>query len=519
MNRALIAPFVALMVALSSLLALPGISRGDQAVAGSMASPTGASVLPAASAAANLPSVSVSPTASAAAPSIASPIDTGDTAWMLTSSALVLMMTAPGLALFYGGLVRRKNVLATMMHCFILMAVVTVLWAIVGYSLAFDVGNPFVGGFHYAFLRNVGFSPSIYAPTIPHTTWMVYQLMFAIITPALICGAYAERMKFTSMLFFSTAWLLFVYCPMAHMVWGNGGLLNAWMGGKIPALDFAGGTVVHITSGVSALVVAIVLGQRRGYRSVPMPPHSVVLSVVGAAMLWVGWFGFNAGSALHASGLASNAFVATHFAAATGTLGWTFIEWYRTGKPTVLGAISGAVAGLVVITPAAGYTLPMWALLIGFVGGIFCYFTATSLKHAFGYDDSLDAFGVHGAGGTLGALLTGVFAVAAVNCPDSLNHNGRLGLIEGNLTTVVHQLLAILIAWAIAVVGTLVILKIVQKSIGLRVVESEEFDGLDLSQHGESGYNIEDAFSATYAGGGATLLDETPSRTSAFGPN
>jgi len=438
-------------------------------------------------------------------------MDSGDTAWMLTSAALVLMMTGPGLALFYGGLVRRKNVLATMMHCFILMGVVSVLWAIVGYSLAFDVGSPFIGGFRFAFLREVGVLPSEYAPTIPHTLWMAYQMMFAVITPALICGAYAERMKFSSMLMFSTLWLFGVYCPMAHMVWGKGGLLNAGMGGAIPAIDFAGGTVVHISSGVSALVCAIMLGRRRGFGSTPMPPHSVVLSVIGAAMLWVGWFGFNAGSALQANGLACNAFVATHFAAAAAALGWAMMEWLRSGKPTVLGAISGAVAGLVVITPAAGYTTPMWGMLMGFIGGIFCYFTATSMKHAFGYDDSLDAFGVHGTGGTLGAILTGVFAVNAVNAVASVNGNGTkgMGLIEGNVTTVLHQVMAAGLTWVIAIVGSIIILKVVDAVLGLRVTEEEEYEGLDLSQHGESGYNIEDAYSATYAGGGATMSEES----------
>jgi Amt family ammonium transporter len=434
-------------------------------------------------------------------------VNAGDTAWMLTSTALVLMMTGPGLALFYGGLVRRKNVLATMMHCFILMALVSVLWAIVGYSLAFDVGNPFIGGFRFAFLRDVGVGPAEYAPTIPHTTWMAFQMMFAVITPALICGAYAERMKFSAMLTFSTIWLLVVYCPMAHMIWGKGGLFNSSFGGSIPAIDFAGGTVVHITSGISALVCALVLGRRRGYRTHPMPPHSVVLSVIGAAMLWVGWFGFNAGSALSAGGLASAALINTHFAAAAGALGWTFIEWYKGGKPTVLGAISGAVAGLVVITPASGFTLPMWAMLMGFAGGVICFFAATTLKHAAGYDDSLDAFGVHGIGGTLGAILTGVFAVAAVNLPVGFGHTTKLGLIEGNTTTVIHQLIATGVAWAIAAVGSVIILMIVKAIFGLRVDEEDEYAGLDLSQHGESGYNIEDAFSATYAGGGATLLN------------
>ncbi len=327
--------------------------------------------------------------------------------------------------------------------------------------------------------------------------------MFAIITPALISGAYAERIKFGGMAIFSIAWLLLIYCPMAHMVWGKGGLFNIGVGnvvGRLPALDFAGGTVVHVSSGVSALVCAMLLGHRRGYGKMPMPPHSVVLSVIGAALLWVGWFGFNGGSALAANALASNAFVATHFAAAAGALGWVLIEWIKGGKPTVLGAISGAVAGLVVITPASGFTTPMWGMLMGFIGGIVCFFGATSLKHAFGYDDSLDAFGVHGLGGTLGAILTGVFAVAAVN-----NHSG---LIEGNVRQVLHQFAATGITWIIAGVGTLVIFKTIDLTVGMRVSESDEHEGLDLSQHGESGYNLEDAFSATFGGGGATLIDD-----------
>ena len=420
-------------------------------------------------------------------------INTGDTAWMLVSTALVLMMTGPGLALFYSGLVRRKNVLATMMQSFILMAAVSVVWAVVGYSLAFDAGNPFIGGLRFAFLREVAAAPVEYAATIPHTNWMAYQLMFAIITPALICGAYAERMKFSSMLLFSIAWLLAIYCPLAHMVWGKGGFFNAFSNGTIPALDFAGGTVVHISSGVSALVCALVLGKRRGYGKVPMPPHSVVLSVIGAALLWVGWFGFNGGSALAANGLASNAFVATHFAAAAATIGWVLAEWLKSGKPTVLGAISGAVAGLVVITPAAGFTTPMWGMLMGFIGGMVCFFAATSLKHALGYDDSLDAFGVHGVGGTLGAILTGVFAVGAIN--------GKPGLIDGNAAQLGHQIVATLITWGFAAIGTLVILKVVDVICGLRVSESEEHEGLDLTQHGESGYNLEEAFGSAFGEG------------------
>jgi Amt family ammonium transporter len=414
---------------------------------------------------------------------ITAEISAGDTAWVLTSSALVLMMTGPGLALFYAGLVRRKNVLATMMQSFVLMAAITVLWGIVGYSIAFDSGTPFFGGLRFAFLRDVGFGPAAYAGTIPHTTFMVFQGMFAIITPALICGAYAERMKFSSMLLFSVLWLLFIYCPLAHMVWGEGGFFKA----NVPALDFAGGTVVHISSGVSALVCALVLGRRVGYGSTPMPPHSVVLSVIGAALLWVGWFGFNGGSALGANSLASNAFVTTHFAAAAAALGWMFAEWLKTGKPTVLGAISGAVAGLVVITPAAGFTTPMYALLMGAAGGVMCFFAATTLKHALGYDDSLDAFGVHGVGGTLGAVLTGVFAVSAVG--------GTAGLVEGNAQQVFNQILATVGTWVLAAVGSFIILRIVDVLLGLRVSESDEFEGLDLTQHGESGYNFEEAFS------------------------
>ncbi len=420
-------------------------------------------------------------------------IDKGDTAWMLTSAALVLMMTGPGLALFYCGLVRRKNVLSTMMQCFVLMAVSTVVWAVIGYSLAFDTGNIFIGGLNFAFLNGVGMEPAEYAGSIPHTNWMVFQLMFAIITPALICGAYAERMKFSAMLLFSTLWLLVIYCPLAHMVWGKGGLFNAFNadpnGWNIPALDFAGGTVVHISSGVSALVCALVLGKRHGYGRSPMPPHSVVLSVVGAALLWVGWFGFNGGSALEAGGLAAHAFINTHLAAAAATLGWLLVEWIRTGKPTVLGAISGAVAGLVVITPAAGFVTPMHALLMGVIGGVICYFGATRLKHALGYDDSLDAFGVHGIGGTVGAVLTGVFAAAAVN--------GMPGLLEGNGTQLTNQVIATALTWAISGAGTFVLLKLVDLVIGLRVTEQEEHEGLDLTQHGESGYNLAEAFGGT----------------------
>ena len=410
---------------------------------------------------------------------------------MLTSSALVLLMTGPGLALFYGGLVRKKNVLGTMMQSFAMMAVITVLWAIVGYSLAFGTGNGFIGGFHNAFLRGVGLQPDVdYAATIPLQTFMVYQLMFAIITPALITGAFAERMKFSAMLLFLILWSLFVYDPMAHMVWGKGGLLNASLGGRFPTLDFAGGTVVHVTSGVSALVCALYLGKRLGYPKVAMPPHSVVLSFIGACLLWVGWFGFNAGSALGAGGLATSAFVATHFGAAAAAIGWSGAEWLRNGKPSALGAISGAVAGLVAITPAAGFVSPMSALIIGLIAGVFCFWMVTKVKSRFGYDDSLDAFGVHGAGGTIGALLTGIFASSVIN-PIFKDASGNVlpsGLIEGNPHQVLNQCVGIAIAWVLGIVGTLVLLKIVDKVVGLRVTEEQETQGLDLSQHGEEGY-------------------------------
>ena len=414
-----------------------------------------------------------------------------DNAWMLTSAALVLMMTGPGLALFYSGLVRKKNVLGTMMQSFALMAVITVLWGLFSYSLSFGAGNSFIGGLQNLFLKGVGSAPDPdYATTLPAQTFMIYQLMFAIITPGLIAGAFAERMKFSAMLVFMVLWSIIVYDPMAHMVWGKGGLLNASLGGRFPTLDFAGGTVVHVTSGVSALVCALYLGKRVGYPKQAMPPHSVVLSFIGVCLLWVGWFGFNAGSALAAGSLATSAFVATHFAAAAAALGWAGAEWIRNGKPSVLGGISGAVAGLVAITPAAGFVKPMHALFIGLIAGIFCYWMVAKVKARFGYDDSLDAFGVHGAGGTLGAILTGVFAVSTVNpiLKDSQAHTLASGLLEGNAHQLVNQLVGVAIAWALAIVGTLVILKLVDLTIGLRVSEEDEMQGLDLSQHGEEGY-------------------------------
>jgi Amt family ammonium transporter len=417
-----------------------------------------------------------------------------DNAWMLVCSAFVLLMTGPGLALFYGGLVRKKNVLATMMQSFAMMALITVLWAVVGYSLCFASGNSFIGGIEHAFLHNVGAAPDAdYAATIPQQTFMIYQLMFAIITPALICGAFAERMKFSAMLLFMVLWSLLVYAPMAHMVWGKGGLLNAGLGGRFPTLDFAGGTVVHITSGVSALVCALFLGRRVGFPKEPMPPHSVVLSFIGACLLWVGWFGFNAGSALSSGSLATSAFVATHFAAATAAIGWAAAEWIRNGKPTVLGAISGSVAGLVAITPAAGFVSPMPALLIGLIAGVSCYTMVAMVKARLGYDDSLDAFGVHGAGGTIGALLTGVFATRLVNpiFKDAQGHPLPLGMIDGNFRQMGNQLVGVTIAIALAAVGSYVILWIVDFALGVRVSAEEELQGLDLTQHGEEGYSWE----------------------------
>jgi ammonium transporter, Amt family len=414
----------------------------------------------------------------------------GDNAWMLVSAALVLMMTGPGLALFYGGLVRRKNTLAIMMQSFALMALITVMWALVGYSLCFGGNGPVIGGFEHAFLRGVGAEPNPdYAGTIPQATFMVYQLMFAIITPALITGATAERMKFSGTVLFLTLWFLVVYAPLAHMVWGKGGLLNAALGGKFPCLDFAGGTVVHISSGVSALVCALYLGKRTGYPKQPMPPHSLVLSFIGACLLWVGWFGFNAGSALAASSLATSAFVATHFATAAAALGWSAAEWLRNGRASALGAISGAVAGLVAITPASGFVGPMPALAIGLIAGVVCYLMVTKVKAVFGYDDALDAFGVHGAGGTIGALLTGVFAQQVIN--PIFGAGKPVGGLDGHWSQIGNQLVGVLIAWGFALVGTLILLKVTDLITGLRVPEEQEIEGLDITQHGEEAYNLE----------------------------
>lgn len=417
-----------------------------------------------------------------------------DNAWILMCSALVLLMTVPGLALFYGGLVRQKNVLSTMLKSLISIGIVTLLWAFFGYSLVFSEGNAFIGSLDFAFLRGVGAEPNAdYAATIPQQTFMIFQLMFAIITPALITGAFAERIKFPAKIAFTTLWTIIVYFPLAHMVWGKGGFLNAVLGGTIPALDFAGGTVVHISSGVSALVCALYLGRRIDYKNEPTAPHNTVLSLIGAGLLWFGWFGFNAGSALSASALATNAFVTTHFAAASAMLAWTIVEWIKHGKPTVIGAISGAVAGLVGVTPAAGFVTPMSAIIIGLLVGVGCYLMVAEVKKIFGYDDTLDVFGIHGFGGTLGALLTGILATGAVNpiFKDAVGNALPVGLLEGNAMQLVNQLAGIGIAVALAVCGTLLILKIVDLAIGLRVSETEEIVGLDATQHGETAYIFE----------------------------
>lgn len=404
-------------------------------------------------------------------------VDSGDNAWMLVCSALVLMMTGPGLALFYGGLVRKKNILSTMMQSFVLMGLMTVLWAIYGYSLAFAPGNAFIGGLDHLFLAGVGTEAN---GTISHYTFMVFQLMFAIITPALISGAFAERMKFSAMVVFTILWATIVYFPMAHMVWAADGLMYE---GALPCLDFAGGTVVHASSGISALVIAIMIGKRKGYPGgEAMKPHNLVFAFIGACLLWVGWFGFNAGSALAANGLAAAAFVNTHFAAASALLAWLAMEWLRDGKPSMLGGITGAVAGLVAVTPASGFVSPMDALLIGVAAGVVCYFSVAVVKAKFGYDDSLDAFGVHGVGGTLGAVLTGLFARASVN--------GASGLLEGNTEQFINNILGVALTWVFAGMATFIIVKVVDATVGLRVDESEEDRGLDVGQHGEEAYQL-----------------------------
>jgi len=426
----------------------------------------------------------VAPAPEAAAPAAEAPaaepapvaqkLDTGNTAWLLTSTALVLFMTIPGLALFYGGMVRKKGVLAVMMQSFAITCLVTVLWMIAGYSMAFREGGAFLGGFDRLFLSGMGVDS--FAGTdganIPESVFMVFQMTFAIITPALIAGAFADRMKFSAMLWFIGIWSLVVYSPIAHWVWGP----NGWLAGK-GVLDYAGGTVVHINAGIAGLVAAIVLGKRIGYGKEPMAPHNLTLTVMGAAMLWVGWFGFNAGSAVAADGRAGMAMAVTQIATAGAAIAWMFVEWLAKGKPSVLGIASGAVAGLVAITPASGFVGPMGSLIIGLIAGVACFWGATSLKHMMGYDDSLDAFGVHGVGGIVGAILTGVFAVKDIG--------GTAGMLEGNGGQVVTQILGVGATAIYTAVATFIILKVIDVVMGLRVSEEEEREGLDVSLHGE----------------------------------
>jgi ammonium transporter, Amt family len=404
-------------------------------------------------------------------------IDTGDTTWILISTALVMLMT-PGLALFYGGMVRQKNVLGTIMQSFVALGVVTVQWVLIGYSLAFgpDIKG-IIGGLQWVGLNGVGLTPNPdYAATVPHQAFMMFQMMFAIITPALISGAFAERFKFSTYLIFVFLWSTFVYAPLAHWVWGVGGWLRS-----LGALDFAGGLVVHISSGVSALAAALIIGKRKGHGHEHMPPHNLTMTLLGAALLWFGWFGFNGGSAVASGALATSAFMTTHIAAAAATLSWLFIEWKYRGKPTLLGAASGAVAGLVAITPASGFVGPLAALAIGFGAGAVCYF-GVNIKNFFGYDDSLDAVGVHGVGGTFGALATGLFASKAINAA------GADGAFFGNPSLLLVQLLSVVVAIIYAFSITWIILKVLDRTMGLRVQQEEEVEGLDLSQHGESGY-------------------------------
>jgi Amt family ammonium transporter len=414
-------------------------------------------------------------TADASTPAI-SKLDSGDTAWMLTSMALVLMMTIPGLALFYGGMVRKMNVLATVMQSFAVTCLVTVLWMVIGYSFAFTPGSPFIGGTSRFLLFGMTLgSVNDLAKTVPESVYMCFQMTFAIITPALICGAFADRMKFSAFLWFIGLWSVCVYAPIAHFVWGPDGFLN-----DAGVLDFAGGTVVHINSGFAGLISALVMGRRRGYAVEPMPPHNLVLSVIGASLLWVGWFGFNAGSATAANGNAGMAMTVTQIATATAALAWMFAEWIVKDKPSVLGIISGAVAGLVAITPASGFVDPRGALVIGVAAGVICYWATTGLKHALRYDDSLDAFGVHGVGGIVGAILTGVLAVAWVG------GEGKSGLIDGNPHQVIVQLYGVAVTVVYDVIVSLILLKLVDLTIGLRVDAEVEREGLDLALHGEA---------------------------------
>jgi Amt family ammonium transporter len=423
----------------------------------------------------------------------ASAVNSGDNAWLLVSSALVLMMTAPGLILFYGGLVRSKNVLSTIAHSLVLMAVISTLWMLYGYSMAFGKGNAFFGNpFQYFLLNGVGSAPNPeYGSTVPQQSFMLFQMMFAIITPALISGAVAERIKFSGYLLFTILWVTVVYFPLCHMVWGTGGLFNWALGGRYPVLDFAGGTVVHVSSGVSALVCALMLGKRTGFPREPMLPHNVVLSLIGTGLLWVGWFGFNAGSAVNAGALATSAFAATHFSAAAAALGWAGMEWLCKGKPSVLGVASGMVAGLATITPASGFVTIPAAFCIGLTGGVVCYMAVTKLKSRLGYDDSLDVFGVHGVGSAVGLLLLGLFANATVNAAigNTFLAGGKVISLAGSAAQLVNQIRGVLFTAALAGGATFVILKLVNALVGVRVTAEEEDSGLDLTQHGESAYN------------------------------
>ncbi len=460
---------------------IAGTSLADDTAVPAAATPAApAAAAPASPAPAPAAAAPAAPAPAAAAPAAPNPaafINSGDNAWMLTSTALVLMMTIPGLALFYGGMVRKKNVLATLMQSFVITCLVTILWMIAGYSLAFTQGTgalaPYLGSMSRFMLNGMGLDASnALAGTIPESTYMTFQMTFAIITPALIVGAFADRMKFSSLLVFMSAWLLAVYVPIAHMVWGPGG----WLGGD-GVLDYAGGTVVHINAGVAGLVAALVMGKRLGYKKEPMPPHNLVLTLVGASLLWVGWFGFNAGSAGAASDRAGMAMAVTQIATAAAALGWMFAEWIAKGKPTILGISSGAVAGLVAITPASGFVGPMGALVIGIAAGVGCFWTAVYMKDMFCYDDSLDAFGVHGIGGALGAILTGVFAVKAIG--------GTAGVLEGNTAQLLIQLKGVAVTVIYDAVVSFILLKIVDMLMGLRVTEEQEREGLDISKHGE----------------------------------
>lgn len=408
-------------------------------------------------------------------------MNSGDTAWVLVASALVLLMTIPGLAFFYGGLVRRKNVLSILMQCFIIAAVISLQWVLFGYSLSFGPDfHGFIGNLNWAGLNGVGALPNKdYAATIPHSVFMIFQMMFAVITPALIIGAYAERVKFPAFLLFTVLWATFVYDPLAHWVWGNGGWLK-----NLGALDFAGGMVVHVSSGISALVLALLLGKRIGYNHKPIRPHNLPFTVLGAALLWFGWFGFNAGSALAADGNAANAFVTTHVATAAAALTWAIVEWWHNDSPTILGAATGAVAGLVAITPACGFVNPMNAMFIGMIVAVVCYIAVAVIKGKLGYDDSLDAFGVHGVGGTVGTILTGLLAEKAVNAA------GADGLIFGNAHQLYVQSLSLLATVVFAVTMTVIIFKIVDVLIGMRVEEKNEIVGLDLTQQSEAAYTV-----------------------------